>query len=135
MMTMMMMMMMMTMMMMMMMTMMMMMMTMMTKMMMTTMTTMMIIVGHLLSPDQIPKVISQHFLEASDAREVQLRWPARRFCVDRCLGSLFLAARGDFFLTCGKDGEVNLIRTETCERVGTCRSCMYQPALPSSIVL
>ncbi|CAE7035228.1 ALA3 [Symbiodinium natans] len=26
---------------------------------------------------------------------------------------------GDFFLTCGKDGEVNLIRTETCERVGT----------------
>ncbi|CAE7342961.1 eif3I [Symbiodinium necroappetens] len=26
---------------------------------------------------------------------------------------------GDFFITCGKDGEVNLIRTETCERVGT----------------
>eukprot|EP00435_Cladocopium_sp_Y103_P042653 s786_g11.t2 len=26
---------------------------------------------------------------------------------------------GDFFLTCGKDGEVNLIRTETCERMGT----------------
>ncbi|CAE8585897.1 unnamed protein product, partial [Polarella glacialis] len=26
---------------------------------------------------------------------------------------------GDFFLTCGKDGEVNLIRTETGERVGT----------------
>eukprot|EP00440_Ansanella_granifera_P031621 gb/GFBE01034324.1/.p1 GENE.gb/GFBE01034324.1/~~gb/GFBE01034324.1/.p1 ORF type:complete len:339 (+),score=118.73 gb/GFBE01034324.1/:1-1017(+) len=30
---------------------------------------------------------------------------------------------GDFFLTCAKDGEVNLIRTENCERVGT-----YQPA-------
>eukprot|EP00930_Biecheleria_cincta_P080382 TRINITY_DN6860_c0_g1_i1.p1 TRINITY_DN6860_c0_g1~~TRINITY_DN6860_c0_g1_i1.p1 ORF type:complete len:338 (-),score=78.61 TRINITY_DN6860_c0_g1_i1:299-1312(-) len=26
---------------------------------------------------------------------------------------------GDFFLTCAKDGEVNLIRTETCERIGT----------------
>jgi len=26
---------------------------------------------------------------------------------------------GDFFLTCGKDGEVNLVRTETCERLGT----------------
>jgi translation initiation factor 3 subunit I len=26
---------------------------------------------------------------------------------------------GDFFLTCAKDGEVCLIRTETCERVGT----------------
>jgi len=26
---------------------------------------------------------------------------------------------GDFFITCGKDGDVCLIRTETCERVGT----------------
>eukprot|EP00420_Gonyaulax_spinifera_P037670 CAMPEP_0197887050 /NCGR_PEP_ID=MMETSP1439-20131203/18906_1 /TAXON_ID=66791 /ORGANISM="Gonyaulax spinifera, Strain CCMP409" /LENGTH=337 /DNA_ID=CAMNT_0043506875 /DNA_START=48 /DNA_END=1061 /DNA_ORIENTATION=+ len=26
---------------------------------------------------------------------------------------------GDFFLTCAKDGEVCLIRTDTCERVGT----------------
>jgi translation initiation factor 3 subunit I len=26
---------------------------------------------------------------------------------------------GDFFLTCSKDGEVCLIRTETCERMGT----------------
>jgi translation initiation factor 3 subunit I len=26
---------------------------------------------------------------------------------------------GDFFLTCAKDGEVCLVRTETCERVGT----------------
>lgn len=26
---------------------------------------------------------------------------------------------GDFFLTCAKDGDVCLIRTETCERVGT----------------
>jgi WD40 repeat protein len=26
---------------------------------------------------------------------------------------------GDFFLTCSKDGEVCLIRTETCERIGT----------------
>jgi len=30
---------------------------------------------------------------------------------------------GDFFLTCAKDGEVNLVRTENCERVGT-----YNPA-------
>lgn len=30
---------------------------------------------------------------------------------------------GDFFLTCAKDGEVCLIRTENCERVGT-----YNPA-------
>mmetsp|Transcript_60645 Transcript_60645/g.112488 ORF Transcript_60645/g.112488 Transcript_60645/m.112488 type:complete len:342 (-) Transcript_60645:84-1109(-) len=26
---------------------------------------------------------------------------------------------GDFFITCAKDGEVNLVRTENCERVGT----------------
>jgi len=26
---------------------------------------------------------------------------------------------GDFFLTCGKDGEVNLVRTDNCERIGT----------------
>jgi translation initiation factor 3 subunit I len=26
---------------------------------------------------------------------------------------------GDFFLTCGKDGEVCLVRTDNCERVGT----------------
>jgi translation initiation factor 3 subunit I len=26
---------------------------------------------------------------------------------------------GDMFLTCAKDGEVNLMRTDTCERVGT----------------
>jgi len=26
---------------------------------------------------------------------------------------------GDFFLTCAKDGEVNLVRTDTCERIGT----------------
>jgi len=26
---------------------------------------------------------------------------------------------GDYFITCAKDGEVNLITTETCERVGT----------------
>jgi len=26
---------------------------------------------------------------------------------------------GDFFITCGKDGDVCLIRTDTCERVGT----------------
>jgi len=30
---------------------------------------------------------------------------------------------GDFFLTCAKDGDVCLIRTDTCERVGT-----YNPA-------
>lgn len=30
---------------------------------------------------------------------------------------------GDFFLTCGKDGVVCLVRTENCERVGT-----YEPA-------
>jgi len=26
---------------------------------------------------------------------------------------------GDFFLTCGKDGEVSLMRTDNCERIGT----------------
>jgi len=26
---------------------------------------------------------------------------------------------GDFFLTCGKDGEVSLVRTDNCERIGT----------------
>jgi len=26
---------------------------------------------------------------------------------------------GDMFLTCAKDGEVNLVRTDTCERIGT----------------
>ena len=31
----------------------------------------------------------------------------------------FVNSLGDFFITCGKDGEVNLIRTETCERIGT----------------
>jgi len=30
---------------------------------------------------------------------------------------------GDFFITCAKDGEVNLIRTDTCERIGS-----YAPA-------
>merc|ERR1719478_1198427 len=30
---------------------------------------------------------------------------------------------GDVFLTCGKDGEVNLCRTDDCTRIGT-----YQPA-------
>jgi len=34
---------------------------------------------------------------------------------------------GDFFVTCAKDGEANLCRTENCERVGTysCQGAIY----------
>ena len=82
--------------------------------------------------------------QAAHAREIQLRWLCPRRYVDILIPGLnrhqpkwskmwfsvhsclliytawsFVDNLGDFFITCGKDGEVNLIRTETCERIGT----------------
>ncbi|CAK9108211.1 unnamed protein product [Durusdinium trenchii] len=51
--------------------------------------------------------------------DILLNFADEAFAADVLLVRAAGGQAGDFFITCAKDGEVNLVRTETCERVGT----------------